>query len=209
MKLLHIVASPRGENSRTLQVSNVFLDGLKKKYGNLHVDEIDLFKTNLTEVSVNVSAAKYASMMGAPVDPAAQDVWDEVTRLSRQFVSYDYYLITNPMWNFTIPYILKHYIDVIMQAGILFTFTEQGPQGLALNKKMFCITSRGSDYSPNTYLNSLDFQEPYLRAIFGLAGIQDITFVHAQPLDLAPGITQASMSRAMEEAVNLANNTIL
>lgn len=113
------------------------------------------------------------------------------------------------MWNFGIPYILKHYIDVIMQAGILFSFTESGVQGMALNKKMFCITSRGSDYSPGSYMHSFDFQEPYLRAIFGLAGIQDVSFLHAQPLDMAPGITQDAMQKALEEARNMANNTKL
>lgn len=209
MKLLHIVASPRGERSRTLQVSNAFLDALKEKYSGLSVDELDLFTTKLPEVSVNASEAKYAAMMGQAVDAASQGVWDEITKYSRDFVSYDYYLITNPMWNFSIPYMLKHYIDVIMQAGILFSFTETGVQGMALNKKMFCITSRGSDYSAGTYMHALDHQEPYLRAIFGLAGIQDITFLHAQPLDMAPGITQDAMNKALHDARNLAVSTSL
>lgn len=64
MKLLHIIASPRGENSRTLQVSNEFLQTLGKNNPNLQIDELDLFKVKLPEVSVNASAAKYASMMG-------------------------------------------------------------------------------------------------------------------------------------------------
>ena len=147
--------------------------------------------------------------MGISLDPDTQKIWDEITKYSRDFVSYDYYLISNPMWNFSVPYILKHYIDVIMQAGILFSFTEQGVIGLAQNKIMYCITSRGNDYSPSTYMHSFDFQEPYLKSIFGLAGIHDIRFLHAQPMDLAPGITEESMARAFEEARAMAQNADL
>ena len=209
MKLLHIIAAPRGERSRTLQISNAFLAELKAKHASLHVDELDLFTTKLPEVSVNAADAKYTSMMGMTPDPSVQALWEEITSYSKSFVSYDYYLITNPMWNFSIPYMLKHYIDVIMQAGILFSFTEAGVQGMAVDKKMFCITSRGSDYSPGSYMHAFDHQEPYLRSIFGLAGIHDITFLHAQPLDMAPGITQDAMAKALDEAKNMAANANL
>ena len=54
------------------------------------------------------------------------------------------------MWNFTIPYKLKHYIDVIMEAGILFQFTENGVERLTKDEKIFCVTSRGNNYSVGT-----------------------------------------------------------
>lgn len=72
MKLLHIIAAPRGERSRTLQISNAFLAELKAKHSSLHVDELDLFTTKLPEVSVNAADAKYTSMMGMTPDPSVQ-----------------------------------------------------------------------------------------------------------------------------------------
>lgn len=119
------------------------------------------------------------------------------------------YLITTPMWNLGIPYQLKHYIDVIVQAGFCFQFTETGPVGMANGKKMICITSRGSDYCAGSPIEALDFQEPYLRAIFGFIGIQDITFINAQPLDIAPDITAAKFQEAKEEAKQLAQSLAL
>jgi len=53
-------------------------------------------------------------------------------------------------------------------------------------------------------MEQFDFIEPYLRSIFGFAGIYDITFVNAQPLDYAPGITQSSMNLAKHEAQQMA-----
>ena len=209
MKLLHIIASPRGEKSRTLGISNEFLKALKAENPNLIIEDLDLFKTSLPEVFGYTIDAKYALMSGGILEEKIKTSWEEVSRYSTEFLSYDAYLISCPMWNFTIPYKLKHYIDVIMQAGILFSFTANGVEGLALNKKMFCITSRGSDYSESSPMHQLDFQEPYLRSIFGLAGIRDISFINSQPLDFAPGITQASLEKAKEEAINLALKTTI
>jgi FMN-dependent NADH-azoreductase len=209
MKLLHIVASPRGEKSRTLSISREFLESFSKKHPEAEIEELDLFQVDLPPVSGDVVDAKYVLMGGLKLDENLQEPWERIAVFATHFLSYDVYLITAPMWNFTIPYPLKHYIDVIMQAGFLFRFTESGAEGLVKNKKMICITSRGSDYGPASPTNALDYQEPYLRAIFSLAGIEDISFINAQPLDFAPGITSAKLQEAREEAKQLAESLAL
>jgi len=206
MKLLHIVASPRGEKSRTLSISREFLTSFQENYPDAKVETLDLFKTDLPTVAGETVDAKYIMMSGGSLGQDTQEPWDQVTEFVTHFLSFDVYLITSPMWNFGVPYRLKHYIDVIMQAGYCFRFTENGAEGLAKNKKMVCITSRGGDYGPASPIHSLDYQEPYLRAIFSLAGIHDITFINAQPLDFAPGITEAKLKEAREEARKLAQN---
>lgn len=209
MKLLHIISSPRGENSRTLSVSHEFLNELKAKYPNLTIDELDLFKTTLPDVFDEAATAKYTILGGGSLNEKTKNVWDQITEFSGKFLSYNIYLISSPMWNFTVPYVLKHYIDVIMQPGYLFNFTESGVVGLATNKKMFCITSRGNDYSAGGPMHPYDFQEPYLRSIFGLAGIYDISFINVQPVDIAPQLTEAALGKAKEDAKLLARNTVL
>lgn len=204
MKLLHLIASPRGANSRTLSISTEFLATLKTQHPDLIVEEIDLSKVNLPAVSGEMAEAKYVFMGGGEVAAPAQTDWDEIVGYSQAFSTYDYYLISSPMWNFSIPYQLKHYIDVIIQPGILFQYTQQGVEGLMKNKKMFCITSRGSDYSEGSYMHQFDFLEPYLRAIFGMTGIHDITFLHAQSMDIAPAITAANLTQARADAKTLA-----
>ncbi len=208
MKLLHIIASPRGEKSRTLSVSNEFLNTLKAKYPDLVVEDLDLFKVKLPDVYGGAVDAKYALMSGGSLNEQTKKPWEQIAELSSQFLAYDAYLISSPMWNFNIPYTLKHYIDVIMQAGILFSFTEKGVEGLAKNKKMFIISSRGNDYSLGSQMHQYDFQEPYLRSIFGLAGIYDISVINAQAMDFAPGITEANLNKAKEEAKTMAENSV-
>jgi len=180
------------------------LDALKTKYPDLTVEVMDLFQANLPEVYGGAIEAKYAMMGGMELNEQVKNSWEAIRRHAERFLEFDAYVITNPMWNFTIPYKLKQYIDVIMQAGILFNFTASGVEGLALKKKMICITSRGGDYSEGSYMHSFDFQEPYLRSIFGLAGISDIRFIHAQPLDIALGLTQAALEKANQQARSIA-----
>ena len=109
-------------------------------------------------------------------------------------------------WNFSVPYKLKHYIDVIMQPGILFKFTATGVEGLTKNKKMICITTRGSDYGANSPMHVFDHQESYLRSIFGFAGITDVSFINAQPLDYTPDLAAMMMAQATNSAVELASS---
>ncbi len=206
MKLLHIIASPRGEKSRTNRISNEFIDSLKSKHPNLVVEDLELFQLNLPTLNQNVTEAKYMTIAGATLDTASQFMWNEVTDIATSFASFDIYVISAPMWNFSVPYKLKHYIDVIMQPGLLFKFTASGVEGLLKNKKMICITSRGSDYSANSPMNSMDFQEPYLRAIFGFAGITDVSFINAQPLDYTPDLTAMKVSEANSAALDLATS---
>lgn len=206
MKLLHIIASPRGEKSRALSISREFLDDFGKRHPDTEVETLDLFNVDLPPVSGGIVDAKYTLIGGGDLNETSQESWEQITSFADHFLSFDVYLITTPMWNFGVPYRLKHYIDVIMQAGYCFQFTENGAEGLAGDKKMICITSRGSDYGPDSPIHSLDYQEPYLRAIFGFAGIQDITFVNAEPLDFAPDITKAKIDEAKEKAKQLAQS---
>lgn len=182
-KLLHIIATPRAQDSRTLQISQVFLENFRKKFPACIIDELNIATESLPPLTVKVVSGKYALLSGKDLSGELKTAWREVERHIERFLSADIYLISTPMWNFSIPYPLKHYIDVIVQPRYLFRYTDKGVEGLAKNKKMFIIVSRGGDYSQGSPAHSFDFQEPYLRAIFGLVGITDITFITAEPMD--------------------------
>ncbi len=204
MKLLNIICSPRGEKSRTNEIAKVFLKTVEEKYPDIVIENLDLTSANLPIVLGDAVDAKYSFMAGVSPDEKSLRAWNEISRYSTEFVQADIYLISTPMWNFSIPYRLKQYIDIIMQAGTMFKFTESGVQGLAENKKMFVISSRGSDYGQGTPMNQFDFLEPYLRSIFGFGGITDISFLHAQPLDYSPDLAASVMEKARKDAELLA-----
>ncbi len=184
-KLLHIIATPRAEDSRTLKVTEAFLESFRKKYPDCDIDELNVAIEALPSLTAKVVNGKYVLLGAGELTGNLKTAWKEVERHINRFLLADAYLLSTPMWNFSIPYSLKQYIDIIVQPKYLFRYTDKGVEGLVKNKKMAVIASRGGDYSLQSPFHSYDYQEPYLRAIFGLVGITDITFIVAQPMDAA------------------------
>ena len=207
MKLLHVIATPREQDSNTMRVATAFLKSLHATYGDLSVDTINVFTGDLPAVAGDNIETKYTLMTRQPIDKRHKESWKQIEFLIEHFLSADIYLISTPMWNFSIPYALKYYIDSIIQPGYLYKYNEQGqPVGLVHGKKMICVTSRGGDYSEKSPFHAYDFQEPYLRAIFGFVGITDMHFINAQPMDITPELREAAIAGAIEEARSLVAN---
>ncbi len=201
-KLLHIIATPRAEESRTLQVSEVFLEAFTEKHTDWVVEELDLSKEELPSLTVKRVDGKYMLLGGKDLDEELKEAWQEIIAHIERFMSADAYLISTPMWNFSIPYTLKHYLDIILQPKYLFRYTSTGVEGLVKNKKMVIITSRGGDYTDA--MRSADFQEPYLRFVFGFVGVKDITFINAQPMDMGEPLQAQKIKEAQEIAIKIA-----
>ncbi|OGX16063.1 MAG: hypothetical protein A2166_05490 [Omnitrophica WOR_2 bacterium RBG_13_41_10] len=202
-KLLHIIATPRTEESRTLQVSQVFLKVFTEKHTDWVVEELDLSNEQLPFLTAKRVDGKYVLLGGKDLYGELKEAWQEIVAHIERFKSADAYLISTPMWNFSIPYSLKHYLDVILQPKYLFRYTAAGVEGLVKNKSMVVITSRGGDYT-SPKMHGADFQEPYLRFVFGFIGITDITFINAQPMDMGETLQAQKIKEAQARAKELA-----
>ncbi len=198
-QLLHVICTPRGLASNTARVSNCLLEALHDQDDELVVTSLDLFHADLPSVAGKNIETKYRLMTGQDLDEEAQDSWRQIEKTIEQFLAADVYLFTVPMWNLGIPYVLKYYIDAIIQPGYLFRYNEMGiAEGLVHGKKMICVTSRGGDYSSDM-MRPYDFVEPYLRTIFGFVGITDVTFFNAQPMDVSLDIRRAAQKSAIRD----------
>lgn len=202
-KLLHIIATPRQDESRTLQISEAFLNAFKQSHSGWVIEDLDLSKEGLPPLTIKRVDGKYVLLGGKDLFGEFKEAWEEIIAHIERFLSADAYLISTPMWNFSIPYALKQYIDIIVQPKYLFRYTKSGVEGLAKDKKMAVIASRGGDYS-SEQMKGFDFQEPYLRAIFGFVGIVDINFIVAQPMDMGQETQQAKIKEAEDQARKLA-----
>jgi FMN-dependent NADH-azoreductase len=86
MKLLHIVATPRGHESNTVRVSNTFIEELFMKYADLTVKVLDLFKADLPAVAgVNIES-KYKLMTGQELDDHHKSSWQAIEENIQQFL---------------------------------------------------------------------------------------------------------------------------
>lgn len=200
-RLLHIIATPRGAESRTLRISKSYVEKFRSEDPDGTVDELDLFKEGLPAFAATRAKGKYVIMGGGKLEGTTRELWREVEGQIERFLRADVYLVSAPMWNFSIPYVLKQYIDLIVQPGYLFKYGPKGPEGLAKGKKMVVVTTRGGDYGPDSPFKAMDFQEPYLKGVFGFVGITDLTFVHGQPADAGGPKLGEKRIRAAVEAV--------
>jgi len=179
MKLLHVDSSALGGNSVSRQLTQRITAQWQATHPGTVVEYLDLAVDTPTHLSVD--------SLGFRLGPNAEglsDVQQRENRISEalvsQFLAADVVVIGAPMYNFSIPTQLKAWIDRIAQAGRTFTYTAQGPKGLAGGKTVIVASSRGGIYSTNPALAALDHQESYLRTLFGFLGISDVRFVRAE-----------------------------
>jgi FMN-dependent NADH-azoreductase len=104
-------------------------------------------------------------------------------------------VIGAPMYNFSVSTLLRSWFDHVLRAGQTFSYSETGPQGLLVGKKVIVIESRGGLYTEGPAA-AIDFQEPYLRHLLGFVGITNVEFVHAEKLGYGPEAKEAALKSA-------------
>lgn len=181
-KLLYIESSPRKERSASIRVARVFLDAYIGSHHGHEVQTLDLWDCDLPPFDGQTINAKYAIMHGLEHTPAQAAAWRRVADIAEQFKRADRYLFSVPMWNFGIPYVLKHYIDVLTQPGLTFSFSPaEGYKGLVTGKPAVVIYARGGEYPPGSGMAAYDFQRPYLETVLGFIGFTDIRGIVVEP----------------------------
>jgi FMN-dependent NADH-azoreductase len=203
-KLLHIQASPRIGRSSSLAVAEHFLEIYRAKHPTDTIETLNLWEADLPEFDGATIDAKYAVLQRQSQTPAESTAWEAVVRITEHFKSADKYLFSLPMWNFGVPYKLKHYIDVLVQPGLAIAFTPGvGFKGLITGKPAVAIYSRGGAYGAGTGFESYDTQSPYLRRVLGFIGFTDIREVFIEPT-AAPGDRERAVTAAKPVAAELA-----
>jgi len=173
-KLLHIVSSPRGDRSASTTVARTFVDAYKSAHPGDEVETLDLWKAALPEFDGPTIQGKYNLMHGDKFTAEEETAWKAVVKVIEHFKSFDKFVVSVPMWNFSIPYKLKHYIDVIVQPGLAVAFENGNYKGLITGKPLTLIYARGGAYSPGSPAEGYDLQSKYLKQIFGFIGFTDI-----------------------------------
>ena len=119
-KLLYVEASPRGHDSKSIQMAVAYLAAIRDQNPALEIDTLRLWEENLPEFDGNKVDAKMNIISGRDQNPEERKAWDEIVEITNRFISADRYLFAVPMWNGGIPYRLKLYIDIIHQPGLLW-----------------------------------------------------------------------------------------
>jgi FMN-dependent NADH-azoreductase len=202
MNLLHIDASILGANSVSRQVSAAVVDRLRKAAPGRDVAYIyrDLTAAPLSHLSGDHLAAAQGAV---PEAPALQNDMAASQAALADFLAADIVVIGAPMYNFTIPSQLKAWIDRILVAGKTFRYGAKGPEGLAGNKRVIIVISRGGFYGTGTPAAAAEHLESYLRAVFGFIGIASPEIIVAEGLQIGPEQRKTALDGALQAATNL------
>jgi len=201
-KLLYIEASPRKQRSASIAVAKEYLAAYQAAHPQDTVEVLDLWAADLPRLDETTLDARYAVGAGQPLTPEQEAAWQAVVKVVEHFKSADRYLFSVPMWNFSIPYILKHYLDAITHPGLTFGYTpEKGYFGLVPGKKATVIYARGGAYAPGTPGEAYDLQSRYLNNALGFIGITDVSSIFVEPVMIDK---ETALCKAKAEAVRLA-----
>lgn len=183
--VLHVSASPGGENSRSLALADAFLDAWRQAHPADTHETADVWNLELPEFDASMIAAKFAVLRAQDATAEQEAQWDRAVRVSRQFNRADVYVFSLPMWNYGLPYRLKHYIDIVTLPGQNWRWSRvEGYQPLLSGKRAFLMYSSAGDFSEGATPQYQDFQKPYMRQWLRFLGIEV-----AGEVALAPTLT--------------------
>ena len=204
-RLLYIESSPRKKRSSSIEVAHAFLEAYRQNHPANEVETLDLWQKDIPPFDGDVIDAKYSIMKGQSHTEAQRKAWWAVEQMIADFKKADRYVISLPMWNFGIPYKLKHFFDVIVQPSYTFSFSPtEGYKGLVTDKPVVLIYSRGGAYGSGTGGESLDMQKSYMETILKFIGFTDIRSIVIEPTMASPELKEETVRQAKEKAVEMA-----
>ena len=197
-KVLVVESSVRQQGSVSRQLVAEFVEHWQKAHPEDEVTIRDLAREPVPHLDVE--------LLGGWMKPAAEQSAAEEAALGRsnqltdELLAADVLVLGAPMYNFAIPSTLKSWLDHVLRAGVTFQYTAEGPKGLLQGKRAFVLTARGGVYAGGPF----DQQEPYLRQALGFIGITDVTFIHAEGLNMGGDAAEQGLAKARNQLAAIA-----
>ena len=175
--ILSINSSGRYEGSITRQVSEKLIQELKSESPELNLNSRDL-ATGLPFIDEQWINANFT-------DPAEREAEQKEKlafsdSLVEELQAAEKIVIASPVYNFSIPAVLKAWVDLIARARLTFRYTDNGPEGLLKGKKAYLVMASGGV----PIGSEMDLATKYLKQVMAFVGITDVTVIDATKVDL-------------------------
>lgn len=196
--LLQINTSLFSDQGQSSQLANQFV----REWQASHPDSAVVTRDLASEPVPHLDAQRFSAFLAAPEARSAeqQAIVDYSDALIRELQQADVIVMGLPLYNFGVPSQLKAYIDHVARNGVTFRYTENGPEGLLRNKKVYVFAARGGLYAGTP----LDTQSDYIRHFLAFIGIDDVEFVYAEGLNISADAKDAALNKAHDEIQRLA-----
>ena len=172
--LLAIQVSPRPEGSISRTLTSLFIDQWQATHasGTVVVRDLGVTPPPFVDLPWIIGAYSPAGTHSPEVGATIKVSNDLVAELQAA----DHIVLGTPMFNFSIPAVLKAWIDQIVRVGVTVS---PNNVGLLTGKKATIILATGGNFSPGSPVEAYNLASGYLRQVFGWLGITDVEIILA------------------------------
>lgn len=200
---LFIKANNRpAEMAVSVQLYDAFFHTYRETHPSDQIVEVDLFEENLPYLGNDLLTALFKNTNGETLTEKETELVAIADKHIEQFLAADKIVLAFPLWNFTYPAVLHTYFDYLNRAGKTFRYTEEGPVGLAGDKKVMLLNARGGVYSGER--SHLEMAVKLAKTNLNHYGVTDISTViiegHNQYPDRRTAIIEEGLAKAVEAA---------
>jgi len=196
-KILHIISSPKGENSFSIKLGNAIVEKIKTANPGSTVHIKDLTKHPFPHLEEATLAAFYTPAENQT--PENKEALKNSDQAIAEIMDADIIVIGAPLWNFGVPSVLKAWIDHIARANVTFKYSEAGPEGLVKDKVVYIAMASGAIYSSGP-MQPYDFVSNYLKGLLGFMGMTDLTVFRVEG-SAYPGQAESALQKGIDSIV--------
>jgi len=176
-KTLVVTYLPKGENSNTKKLLDPFLNSIKSKTEIIHLDLINDIPQIFTDK--NLLAYTQRNYGGKELTEQESQMLATADRHCQMLMEADNVVLASPVHNFSMPAIVKAWIDGVLQNGKTFAF---GPNGLLepmKGKKALAIYTAGMLYNADMHNLDWDTYKLVFNANFRFMGFSEVKSIAA------------------------------
>lgn len=180
MNILHVIANPKPEaESASKQLTAAFFAELKKAKPSVTVKEVDLYADPPPFYTYDVYRHFWYPVFDASYKPSARESLASAYALEQCALlkAADVVVLTSPMWNFSMPAILKAWLDQVIMPNHTFNISSSGVKGLHAVRKVVLLAASGGVYEPGDAREHLGAE---VRTAFGFMGVTDVDIAWAE-----------------------------
>jgi FMN-dependent NADH-azoreductase len=194
MNILHIDCSPRPE-SHSRKLSAAVVEKLVTMLPGAHISRRDLGNEPLPH-----AGAAYAAALATPASLAAAGRSAEAVLPAEQLIQEveraDVVVIGTPMNNFTVPSVLKAWIDQILRVGRTMQSTPTGKVGMLQDRPVFVGVASGGVFAGDR-ASQPDFLTPYLTTVLGCIGLDTVHYLRLQATAIIDEARASELRRSL------------
>lgn len=190
--LLRLDTSLFSEQGVSTQLSEKLVSKLREESPSLKV-----IQRNFAEQAIPHLDGERLQALMTPIEKrteSQQAKVDFADMLIAELQEADTLVIGLPMYNFSIPSMLKAWFDHIARAGTTFKYTSSGSEGLLGDKKVFLVTTRGGIHKDQ----ASDTQIPFVKTFLGFLGLNNIDIIYAEGLNMGDDMRSTAIESAIK-----------